>query len=143
MPATPAKSVSAQPGDSRGWLPLVLGWLVPGAGHLMIRRPIRALLIFLSIVSMYALGIAMQGKLYGSAKDVLDLLGLAGDLGTGLCFFLSKLFGWGADAVQVTTADYGTRFMVMAGLLNIMAAVDAHNLAIGRKQDVQKQGLPG
>ncbi len=108
----------------------------------MIRRPIRAALIFACVVSMYFLGIAMQGKIYGSAKDILDLLGLAGDLGNGLCFFLSKLFGWGADSVQVTTADYGTRFMVMAGLLNIMAAVDAHNLAIGRKQDQRKQDLP-
>lgn len=136
MSATTAKPVPAQPDDARAWLPLVLGWLVPGAGHLMIRRPIRAALIFVCVVTMYFLGIAMQGKIYGSAKDILALLGLAGDLGSGLCFFASKLFGWGADSVQVTTADYGTRFMVMAGLLNIMAAVDAHNLSIGRKQDL-------
>lgn len=135
MSAIAAKSVPTQPAGLRGWVPLLLGWLVPGAGHLMLRRPIRAALIFVSVVAMYFLGIAMQGKIYGSAKDILDLLGLVGDLGSGLCFFLSKLFGWGADSIQVTTADYGTRFMVMAGLLNVMAAVDAHNLAIGRKQD--------
>jgi hypothetical protein len=35
--------------------------------------------------------------------------------------------------VQVTTADYGTKFIVVAGLLNIIAAVDAHNLSTGRK----------
>ena len=116
-------------------MPLLLGWLIPGAGHLMLRRPVRGALIFVSVVAMYFLGIAMQGKLYGSAKDILGLLGLLGDLGSGLCFFLSKLFGWGADAVQVTTANYGTEFMVMAGLLNVMAAVDAHNLSTGRKQD--------
>lgn len=136
MSATIAKSVPAQPNGLRSWAPLILAWLVPGAGHLLLRRPIRAALIFVSVVTMFFLGIAMQGKLYGSAKDILDLLGLAGDLGSGLCFFLSKLFGWGAESIQVTTADYGTRFMVMAGLLNVMAAVDAYNLSIGRKQDL-------
>jgi hypothetical protein len=34
---------------------------------------------------------------------------------------------------MVTTADYGTRFIVVAGLLNVIAAVDAHNLRTGRK----------
>ncbi len=136
MPATVEKSIAAQPAGPGFWAPLILGWLVPGGGHLLLRRPIRAALIFISVVTMFFLGIAMQGKLYGGAKDILDLLGLAGDLGSGLCFALSKLLGWGADSVQVTTADYGTRFMVMAGLLNVMAAVDAHNLSIGRKQDL-------
>jgi hypothetical protein len=61
------------------------------------------------------------------------LLGLAGDLGNGLLFLLSRLLGLGADQVQVTTADYGTRFIVVAGLLNVISAVDAHNLRTGRK----------
>jgi hypothetical protein len=82
---------------------------------------------------MFVLGLAMQGKLYGSASDILDLLGLAGDLGNGLLYFLSRMMGLGADQVQVTTADYGTRFIVVAGLLNVIAAVDAHNLRTGRK----------
>jgi hypothetical protein len=43
------------------------------------------------------------------------------------------VLGLGADSVQVTTADYGTRFIVVAGLLNVIAAVDAHNLRTGRK----------
>lgn len=136
MPAITAQSAPAHPTGIRSWAPLILGWLVPGAGHLLLRRPVRAGLIFVSVVTMFFLGIAMQGKLYGGAKDILALLGLAGDLGSGLCFVLSKLFGWGADSVQVTTADYGTRFMVMAGLLNVMASVDAYNLSIGRKQDL-------
>jgi hypothetical protein len=33
----------------------------------------------------------------------------------------------------VVTADYGTKFIVVAGLLNVIAAVDAHNIKIGRK----------
>ena len=115
------------------YLPLIAGWLVPGAGHFLLRKWGRGALLAASILGMFALGIAMQGKLYPSAHDVLDLLGLAGDLGNGLLFVVSRMIGLGADQVQVTTADYGTRFIVVAGLLNVIAAVDAHNLRTGRK----------
>ncbi|HVZ82945.1 MAG TPA: DUF6677 family protein [Terracidiphilus sp.] len=115
------------------YLPLILGWLVPGAGHFLVRKWGRGALLAVSILSMYALGLAMQGKVYTSAHDILDILQLAGDLCSGLLYFVSRMLGLGADSVQVTTADYGTRFIVVAGLLNVIAAVDAHNLRTGRK----------
>jgi hypothetical protein len=34
----------------------------------------------------------------------------------------------------MATADYGTKFIIVAGLLNIVSAVDAHQVAIGKKQ---------
>jgi hypothetical protein len=46
---------------------------------------------------------------------------------------VSRVAGWGAQPIQTTVADYGTKFIVVAGLLNIIAAVDAHNLRTGRK----------
>ncbi|MEO6828942.1 MAG: DUF6677 family protein, partial [Acidobacteriaceae bacterium] len=64
----------------------------------------------------------------------LDMLGFIGDLGNGLLYFLSALFGWGQNIVQVVTADYGTKFIVVAGLLNFISAVDAHSLKLGRKR---------
>jgi TM2 domain-containing membrane protein YozV len=115
------------------YLPLIAGWLVPGAGHFLLRKWGRGALLAASILGMFVLGIAMQGKLYGGAHDILDILGLAGDLGNGLLYLVSRVLGLGADQVQVTTADYGTRFIVVAGLLNVIAAVDAHNLRTGRK----------
>lgn len=115
------------------YLPLIAGWLVPGAGHFLLHKWGRGALLAASILSMFVLGLAMQGKLYGGAHDVLDLLGLAGDLGNGMLYFVSRVLGLGADQVLVTTADYGTRFIVVAGLLNVIAAVDAHNLRTGRK----------
>jgi len=54
----------------------------------------------------------MQGKLYAGAHDVLDILGLAGDLGNGLLYFVSRC-GLGRGPGMVTTADYGTRFIVV------------------------------
>ncbi len=115
------------------YLPLIAGWLVPGAGHFLLRKWGRGALLSASILAMFALGLAMQGKLYAGAHDILDILGLTGDLGNGLLYIVSRLLGLGAVQVQVTTADYGTRFLVVAGLLNVIAAVDAHNLRTGRK----------
>lgn len=114
-------------------MPLIAGWLVPGAGHFLLRKWGRGALLAGSILCMFVLGIAMQGKLYSNAHDILDMLGLAGDLGNGLLYIVSRSLGLGADSVQVTTGDYGTRFIVVAGLLNIISAVDAHNLRTGRK----------
>ncbi|MGA3264102.1 MAG: DUF6677 family protein [Terracidiphilus sp.] len=130
-----ANSQNKEAASDKGfvYLPLIAGWLVPGAGHFLLRKWGRGALLSASILGMFAIGIAMQGKLYGGAQDILDLLGLAGDLGNGLLYLASRAVGLGADQVQVTTADYGTRFIVVAGLLNVIAAVDAHNLRTGRK----------
>lgn len=136
MSTVPTRGSAAGKSASRGfvYLPLIAGWLVPGAGHFLLGKWIRGLLISFSIICMFGLGLAMHGKLYSSAQDVLDLLGFVGDLGSGLLFFIGRTLGLGADQVQVTTADYGTKFIVVAGLLNVIAAVDAHNLRTGRKE---------
>ena len=128
---TPVATKTAQQGFL--YLPLIVGWLVPGAGHFLVGKWCRGVLLALSIMGMFVLGLLMQGKVYSSAHDILDILGLAGDLGNGLLYVVSRVLGLGADSVQVTTADYGTRFIVVAGLLNVIAAVDAHNLRTGRK----------
>ena len=115
------------------YLPLIAGWMVPGAGHFLMGKWIRGALLATSIFAMFALGLAMQGKLYTSAQDPLDMLGVAGDLGSGLLYLFGRMLGLGTQPIQTTVADYGTKFIVVAGLLNIIAAVDAHNLRTGRK----------
>jgi hypothetical protein len=113
---------------------LLVGWLIPGAGHLLTRRWIRGGLLFAAITLMFVLGLLMQGKLYtANPGDPLAFLGFIGDLGSGLLYICGRLFGVGQTPVQVVTADYGTKFIVVAGLLNVIAAVDAHNIRIGRK----------
>ena len=41
---------------------------------------------------------------------------------------------WGKGAIQLASADYGTKFIIVAGLLNVMSAVDAYDIAIGKKE---------
>jgi hypothetical protein len=115
-------------------LALLLGWLIPGAGHLLLGKWVRALLLFISILGMYLIGLALLGKIYSpNTGDILDILGFAGQLGLGLLFAFAHWFGWGAASAVNTLADYGTKFLIVGGLLNLIAAVDAHSLANGRK----------
>ena len=133
MATAPVKNAGQNPPQVFVYLPLIAGWLFPGAGHFLLRKWGRGALLCISIVGMFVLGLAMHGKTYTGAQDILEMLGFIGDLGTGLLFFACRIFGLGADQVMVTTADYGTKFIVVAGLLNVIAAVDAHNLRTGRK----------
>ena len=113
---------------------LIAGWLIPGAGHLLLKRWGRGVLILASISCMFVLGIMMGARLYApNAGDLLDILGFLGDLGAGLPYLIGHGMGLGQAPVQVVTADYGAKFVVVAGLLNLISAVDAHSIAIGRK----------
>lgn len=133
------KEIAARPQAATqglaGYLVLIAGWAVPGLGHLLQGRWVRALLLFFSITSMFALGLAMRGKIYAAGTgELLDMLGFLGDLGTGSLYLLSAGFGWGQNIVQTVVADYGTKFIVVAGLLNFISAVDAHSIRMGRKK---------
>jgi hypothetical protein len=131
----PAQAAGATPRSSTmSTVVLIAGWLVPGLGHALLGKYIRAVLLFVSVVAMFAIGISLQGKVYlPNTGDLLDMLGFAGDLGAGLLYVVARALDWGQGPVQVALADYGTKFIVVAGLLNIVAAVDAHSLANGRK----------
>ena len=113
----------------------IAGWLVPGAGHLIQRRWIRGLLLMVSVVAMFVIGVLMEGKVYGlNGGDLLDMLGFVGDLGAGVLYFVTRMMDWGHGAIQLASADYGTKFIIVAGLLNVISAVDAYDIAIGKKE---------
>ena len=115
------------------YLPLLAGWLIPGAGHFLLGKWGRGALLAASVLGMFVTGLAMHGRLYSDVHDILDMLSLVGDLGNGLLYIVSRAASLGADQVQITVQDWGTRFIVVAGLLNVIAAVDAHNIRTGRK----------
>lgn len=112
-----------------------IGWFIPGAGHLIQKRWTRGLLILVSIFAMFFLGLAMQGRVYApNTGDILDMLGFVGDLGAGALYIVTRALDWGQGAIQQATADYGTKYIIVAGLLNLVAAVDAYHIAIGKKK---------
>ncbi len=111
-----------------------VAWLIPGAGHLIQKRWIRGLLIMGSIGIMFVLGLLGQGRVYGpNGGDILDILGFVGDLGAGGLYIASRALDLGHAAVAHATADYGTKYIIVAGLLNFISVADAYHIAIGKK----------
>ncbi|WP_047489125.1 DUF6677 family protein [Terriglobus sp. TAA 43] len=137
MAVTQTTSVPVRQSAVSPTLVLLAGWLVPGLGHVLVKKPIRAALLFVSIVSMFFLGMMMHGKVYSATNgDVLDLLGFVGQMGSPLLYVIAHAGSLGGQALTDTVSDYGSKFAVVAGLLNVMAAVDAQSLANGRKESL-------
>jgi hypothetical protein len=132
---TQAETVTDSDASAMAVIAPLVGWLVPGAGHFLLKKWIRGALIMISVVSMFALGLMMEGKVYSpNTGDILDMLGFVGDIGAGGLYFLARVMDWGRGAIHLATADYGTKFIIVSGLLNVISAVDAHHIAIGKKQ---------
>jgi hypothetical protein len=130
-----AKAVETTPVTLMSVLAPAVGWLIPGAGHMIQKRWIRGLLLFISIASLFLLGLGMQGRIYkANGGDILDILGFVGDVGAGAFYIITLAQDWGQGAIAFATADYGTKFMIVAGLLNFIAVADAYHIAIGKKQ---------
>lgn len=111
-----------------------IAWLIPGAGHLIQKRWIRGFLLMGSVVIMFVLGLLMQGRIYRpNGGDILDILGFVGDVGAGGLYIVTRALDLGHGVVAQATADYGTKYIIVAGLLNFISAADAYHIAIGKK----------
>ena len=111
-----------------------IGWLIPGAGHLIQKRWGRGLLLMGSIIVMFVLGLLMQGRVYKpNGGDILDMLGFIGDIGAGGLYIVTRALDMGQGIIAHATADYGTKFIIVAGLLNFISVADAYHIAIGKK----------
>jgi len=138
FPVTPTQSAPAVPASSNWLSAVVLAWLIPGAGHLLLKRPGRGALIAASVTLMYLLGLMMRGALF--SPQVSDLLttviycgGFIGNLLSGILYFLTVWLGYAQPDVAGHVHDYGTKFLVAAGLLNLLGMVDAFEIATRRK----------
>jgi hypothetical protein len=121
------------------WIAAVaLGWLVPGGGHMFLKRGGRGLLIFSSVSLLFLLGLMMRGALFSpQGGDLLTTViyygGFIGNLLAGLPYFCSVWLGYAQADAAGHVHDYGTKFLVAAGLLNLLGIVDAFEIATGRK----------
>lgn len=125
---------------------VIVAWLVPGSGHLVLGKTGRALLFFLTIVGAFVLGLMLNGHLYWPTPDptssfrfdLITVLWFFAQIGSGLCYVGSYLLGLGTAAIPEAAAsptfEYGNTFMFLAGLLNYLVIHDAFDIAAGRKR---------
>ncbi len=121
------------------WLPAVaLGWLLPGGGHILLKRRVRGGLILFAVAATFLFGIMMRGVMFSpKTGDLLTTIiycgGFLGDLASGVFYLLSVWLGYAQPDLAGHMHDYGTKFLVTAGLLNVLAMVDAYEIAAGKK----------
>jgi len=116
------------------YLIFFLSWLVPGLGHLLQKKTVKAAVFFAGILSLLVMGLLMKGKFYDtSVMHPLLLLGFLGDLGNGLFYFILQYAHLAAGDIKAVTYHYGTAYLASAGLLNYLVALNAFDIAKGRK----------
>ncbi len=140
------------------FLVTLCAWLIPGGGHFMLGRRGRGLIILVTVLAAFALGRLMNGSLFvpggngfetngrgvltatvqlPAQADVLSRLisygGFLGDLASGLPYLIATALGYGPPDQAGPSTDYGSKFLVAAGLLNILAIVDAYEIAKRQK----------
>ena len=119
------------------WLAAVAGWLVPGLGHIAQGRILKGALGGLGILLLFGLGVALGGHLYGlwdTSEGLLSTLFGFCDLGSGLLYLGSRATGFALrEQPELATSEYGNVFMMVAGLLNFILALDAFDIGAGRK----------
>ena len=88
---------------------------------------------------MYLCGLMMRGAMFQpqTTGDLLTISintgGFIGDLCSGILYLLSVWLGYNQVDMPGAVHDYGTKFLVTAGLLNVLAMVDAFEIAARRK----------
>ena len=136
MPAPSGRrSASAAPAPTANpYLVCAAAWAVPGGGHLMLGRYQKGLTLLVVLPLMFAVGLWIQGRIFPfQFADLLVGLAAIADVGIGLPYLLAKLAGAGGGNVIAITYEYGNTYVIVAGLLNMLAVLDAFDIALGRK----------
>jgi len=138
MPEVSVQPAAANAPSRSPLLILGLAWLVPGGGHFLLGRRGRGALIFGAVLVSFAFGLLMRGPMFQpKSGDLLTTLiqygGFVGDLCSGLLYLVSVWLGYSQQDVAGASHDYGAKFLVAAGLLNILAMVDVWEIATGKK----------
>jgi hypothetical protein len=121
------------------WLPAVaVGWIVPGGGHFLLKRNLRGMILSGTVTLLFVLGLMMRGSLFSPQTGdlfttVMNCGGWIGDLMAGVLYLLAVWMGYAQPDSAGLAHDYGTKFLVIAGILNVLAMVDAFEIAAGKK----------
>jgi hypothetical protein len=112
----------------------LLAWLIPGAGHMFLKRSGRGLFFAALIFISLGIGYRLEGNLYRPIPgQPLTRLATVGAMGVGVPYFVLRAgLGYHGD-LRAPGFEYGTAFLLTAGLLNLLLVLDAWDIASGKK----------
>lgn len=113
----------------------LLAWVVPGAGHFYLGRRGRGALFCVLVLVSLTVGCLLDGNLYRiTPQQPLSILATWASMGMGAAYFVLR---WGlgyAGDIMAAGYEYGTAFILTAGLMNLLLVIDAWDIASGRKE---------
>ena len=125
------------------WLIGIAGWFIPGAGHVLQGRWIRAIMLGGAVWVSFVAGLSMGGHLFSvsggdtSIATLLQVPPTVANVGSGIlylvCWFLGVGFADDPAHAALATYEYGNTFLLVAGLLNYLAMLDAFDISARRK----------
>ena len=128
---------------------LFVAWLVPGLGHWLLGKRLRAGVFAAVIVAAFVTGVVLDGELaVPQQNSPLSWFFTFGCLGNGILYLLRLLWVNGLDGLFSSSFPYGLQgggdpvsagffygktFLYTAGLMNLLVVLDVHDLARGSK----------
>ena len=151
MSARAKERASKKTEPAAGAPPLLLAaaWLIPGLGHWILGKRVRAVVFAAVIISAFVTGVLVQGEL-GTPRpgEPFSWLATLACLGNGALYLarllwvnglhgvFSSAFPYGilggGDPVAVGFA-YGNTFLYTGGLMNLLVVLDVADIARGEK----------
>lgn len=111
-----------------------LAWAVPGLGHFLVGKRQKALIFLVAIPTMFAIGLGLSGRLFPfDFSQPLAGLAAVAARGVGVPSLAAGWLGFGQGVVTAASYEYGNTFLIVSGLLNMLVALDAFDVASGRK----------
>jgi hypothetical protein len=88
----------------------------------------------LATAGLAVVGFALRGEVFSiHSADPFGMLGFIADLGSGIFYFVARVFDAAGADISRAAGDYGTRFIAAAGIVNILGVIDAYGIARGRR----------
>ncbi|MFP3940598.1 MAG: DUF6677 family protein [Thermoanaerobaculia bacterium] len=113
----------------------VLAWLVPGAGHLYLRRWGRGALFLALVLVALGVGVALGGKLWHFVPgQPLSYLGTLGCAALGVPYLILRFVAGYEGELLSRGYEYGAAFILTGGLMNLLLILDAWDIARGWKE---------
>ena len=112
-----------------------LAWLFPGLGHFYLGRRRTAAAFAVIVTLTFLAGLSFQGRLYSIEQgQPLTILATFAVYGAGLLNIAARLFSENpGGAILATTYEYGCAYLLTGGLMNLLLALDAWDIASGKK----------
>ncbi|MDA8019396.1 MAG: hypothetical protein MPN21_18295 [Thermoanaerobaculia bacterium] len=112
---------------------LILGWLIPGLGHVLLGRRARGIAFSVLVLGSLLFGAWLDGRMpWIFSGSPLFILMTFGAMGSGAAYFLLRMSGFTGDPTA-WGYDYGGAFIVTAGLMNLLLLLDVHDICWGKE----------